>query len=90
MIEKIEVRFEYTDDVCTAERLYVVAPWPAQTTFTGCLLNDADRRYVCRSNDVVTLRCDNGTADYRLTNYDYARDVYEASLMDGVWESPPP
>lgn len=90
MIHALTVLEVRSDAFGGTDKLYVLEPWPRQARFYASLIGQADIRRLERVDDKLSIRCDNGTADYRITNYDYIFDAYETELIEGVWESPPP
>lgn len=43
---------------------------------TGELLRCADERFLSRKFRTITIRCENGTQDYRMLAYDRNQDVF--------------
>jgi hypothetical protein len=86
MIENIMFREDRDDG---SVRLYALEPWPRHTAISGEILKRSSSKYIRQIADVVGVRCDNGDAYYKLINYDEQTDVYEAQLVDSMWEPPP-
>jgi hypothetical protein len=50
----------------TNKAIYIMEPWEKHTALAAALLKQRESDAVTVSGDVVTLRCANGSASYRM------------------------
>src|SRR5690348_7100890 len=70
-------------------RVYIMEPWEKFTALHENILKLGDSQMVTIRGDVITLRCWNGRASYRLTSFDQATGTYAAELAESTFEPPP-